>query len=253
MRIGLIGCGRVGVTIFYILKKHNRIVGVYDTNTRRKGIAQEVLGIKENPNHRTLIEQSDAIFLATPDDDILTAYRKLRVHVSGIKYVFHFSGILPASVMNKKKGVHRASIHPFATFPELIVPPRRKHLHLSIEGDNSAIKAARVIFRSKYFTLRKISKKDKPLYHLIGVFSSNLLIGLLASIYDMAKKLGWQHEEIRHMIHPIIEETLSNVRSSGLLESLSGPLQRGDVTTIRRHLKTLQYDSVFEKLPPSGN
>ena len=115
-------------------------------------------------------------------------------------------------------------------------------MYLSIEGDEQAIKAAHAIFRSEHFTLRRINRKDKPLYHLIGVFSSNLLIGLLASIYDMAEKLSWKDKKIRQLVYPIIEETLNNTKDSGILESLTGPLQRSDVATIKRHLKALQHD-----------
>jgi predicted short-subunit dehydrogenase-like oxidoreductase (DUF2520 family) len=248
MRIGLIGCGRVGVTLFYYLKRQNEIIGVYDTSRRNEGRARKILGIKENPNYTNLVQQSEALFLATPDDVIRTAYRRMRIHLHGPKYVYHFSGVLPAGIIPRRKNVYRASIHPFATFPTIVIPPKTKRYHLSIEGDEQAIKAARSIFSSRYFTLRKIDRTEKALYHLIGVFSSNLLIGLLASIYDMAGKLRWTEKDIRQLVYPIIEETFRNVKDTGLLESLTGPLQRGDVATIERHVKVLQHDRKLLKI-----
>ena len=240
MRIGLIGCGRVGVTIFYLLRKHNRIVGVYDTDVQKQRKAKRILHIKNNPHYRELISQSDALFIATPDDAILKAYKKTYKYLTGHKFVIHFSGILPAEILPKKRNIFRASIHPFATFPKIVIPPPRKHLFLSVEGDRQAVTATRVIFHPKYFTLMKLKKEDKPLYHLIGVFSSNLLVGLIASIYDMAGKLNWKQKDIHQLVYPIIEETLHNIKTHGLRKSLSGPLQRGDVDTIRRHLITLK-------------
>ena len=240
MRIGLIGCGRVGVTIFYFLKKNNRIVGVYDPDGQREKKAVEILRIRNNPDYRGLINQSEALFIATPDDAILKAYKKMSRHLTGPKLVFHFSGILRANILPKERNISRASIHPFATFPKIVIPPIRKHLFLSVEGDRQAVMGARVMFHPKYFTLMKLKKEDKAFYHLIGVFSSNLLVGLIASIYDMAGKLKWKEKDIHQLVYPIIEETLHNIKTHGLKESLSGPLQRGDVETIEKHLNTLK-------------
>jgi len=240
MRIGLIGCGRVGVTIFYLLKKHNTIVGVYDTDDKKERKAVKVLGIRNNSNYSEMIIRSDALFIATPDDTVLEAYKKMYRYLKETKLVFHFSGILPAKILSKKRNVFRASIHPFATFPEIMIPPARKHLFMSVEGDREAMMGARAIFHPEYFTLKRLKKEDKVFYHLIGVFSSNLLVGLVASIYDIVQKINWKEKDIDQLVYPIIEETLRNIKKHGLRKSLSGPLQRGDVETIKKHLKTLR-------------
>jgi predicted short-subunit dehydrogenase-like oxidoreductase (DUF2520 family) len=248
MRIGLIGCGRVGVTIFYLLRKHNRLVGAYDPNIRNQKAAARLLSIKDNPTYEDLINRSEALFIATPDDKIAEAYKQMQVYFSGKKYVFHFSGILPATVLPKKKNVFRASIHPFATFPRIVIPPKRMRYFLSIEGDPQAIRCGRAIFHSGHFTLKAINKKDKPYYHLIGVFSSNLLLGLLASTYSIAAKGAWTEKEIHQLVYPIIEETLENIRDFGLRDSLSGPLRRGDLETIEKHLLALRNDKRLLKI-----
>jgi predicted short-subunit dehydrogenase-like oxidoreductase (DUF2520 family) len=248
MRIGLIGCGRVGVTIFHILKKRHKVIGVYDTNKKSEQTAIRLLGIHENPPYRELIEQCEVIFLATPDDSLAKAYNKMYNQLSGTKYVFHFSGILPADILLPKKNVHRASVHPFATFPEITVRARSRPFVLSIEGDRAAVSKARNIFSPKYFTLKHLRKQDKTLYHLIGVFSSNLLVGLLAAIYELAQKLKWKEDEIHQLVYPIIEETLGNIKKHGIRSSLSGPLSRGDIETVQTHLKALKKDKRLLKI-----
>lgn len=240
MRIGLIGCGRVGVTIFYLLRRHNTIVGVYDTDRQKERKAVKMLGIRNNPDYREMISQCDALFIATPDDSILKAYKSMSGYLKETKLVFHFSGILSAKILPKKRNVFRASIHPFATFPKIVIPPTRKHLFISVEGDRQAVKGAHDIFHPKYFTLKRLKKEDKVLYHLIGVFSSNLLLGLIASIHDIAERIDWKEKDIHQLVYPIIEETLHNIKKHGLDESLSGPLQRCDVETVKKHLKTLK-------------
>jgi predicted short-subunit dehydrogenase-like oxidoreductase (DUF2520 family) len=241
MRIGLIGCGRVGVTMFYLLKQNNRIVGVYDINRRRQRKAAQVLGAKSNPRLDLLVDRSQALFLATPDDAIRTAYEHVRKHIRSLKFIYHFSGSLPSTVIPKTQNISRASVHPFATFPRIVIPPRRKYL-VSIEGDRSALKAAKVIFKTQHFTFRRITRQQKITYHLAGVFSSNLLVGLVASIYKLGRKINLSENEIHQLVFPIIDETLSNIKRHGLQNALSGPLQRGDTETIKKHLKALNKD-----------
>lgn len=248
MRIGLIGCGRVGVTIFRILKQRHKIIGVYDINKKNERRAIRLLGVRRNPPYRELIEQCEAIFIATPDDALVKAYEKMYDYLSGTKYVLHFSGILPADVLSKKKNVQRASVHPFATFPEIAIRARKRPFILSIEGDRAAIDKAKSIFGPKHFTLKRLRKKDKTHYHLIGVFSSNLLVGLLAAIYEITQKLKWKEDEIHQLVYPIIAQTLQNIEQYGLKRSLSGPIPRGDIETIKKHLKALKKDKRLSKI-----
>jgi predicted short-subunit dehydrogenase-like oxidoreductase (DUF2520 family) len=248
MRIGLIGCGRVGVTIFNILKKRHNVVGVYDINKKHERIAIRLLGVRKNPPYRELIKQSEVLFLATPDDALVKAYKNMYNHLTGPKYVLHFSGIMPADILPKKRNIYRASVHPFATFPEIAIQTRKQPFILSIEGDRAAVNMARRIFPPKHFILKRLRKQDKTLYHLVGVFSSNLLVGLLAVISDIARKVNWKEDEIRQLVYPIIEETMKNIKKHGLRNSLSGPLARGDVKTVQTHLDALRKNKSLLKI-----
>ncbi|MCK4251700.1 DUF2520 domain-containing protein, partial [candidate division WOR-3 bacterium] len=238
--IGLIGCGKVGTTIFHLLKKHNHITGVYDINKKNEKRALKLLRIKRKLTLDELCIKSQALFFATPDDKILAAYKKAKPFIKGKKYIFHFSGLLPAGIFPKSKNTYRASVHPFATFPKISIPATRKKYILFIEGDTPATKAAKRIFIKKYFIINKIRKEQKIYHHLIGVFSSNLMIGLISAIYEMTKSTHWNNKEINDVIMPIIKETLNNIEINGIKNALSGPLERGDIEIIKKHLKTLK-------------
>ncbi|UCD19109.1 MAG: DUF2520 domain-containing protein [candidate division WOR-3 bacterium] len=248
MRIGLIGCGRVGTAIFCILRRDNKITGVYDIRKKNERTTAKLLKIRENPGLREIISRSEAIFIATPDDEILNAFANISRHIRKRTYIFHFSGMLTADIIPKSKKIYRASVHPFATFPAAKSHPKRKHIFLSVEGDAPAVKMLRKIFRSKHFTIRKIRKVDKAAYHLIGVFSSNLLIGLIASIDRLAAKIGWRRSDFERMIFPLIEETLHNIKKYGVQDALTGPLARGDVGIIRKHLSSLKHERTLRNV-----
>lgn len=242
MDIGLIGCGKVGTSLFYLLKKNNRIIGVYDIKKRNQRRTVKHIKILKNASYKEICIKSQALFFATPDDKIVTAFTKAKPFLEGKKYVFHFSGMLPSTIFSKSKKIHRASVHPFTTFPEIIMSPIRQKYNLFIEGDDSALRAARRIFVSKYFKIQKIAKQYKTKYHLIGVFSSNLLVGLISAIEGLSRDIGWTKRDTSDVISPIIKTTLDNVIKNGVKKALSGPLKRGDISTIEKHLKILRKD-----------
>ncbi len=247
MKIGLIGCGKVGTTLFYLLKKKNHIVGVYDRNKKNKKRALRLLSIKKNPSLEKLCMTSEALFFATPDDQITKAYGKVEPYITSKKYIYHFSGLLRSDIFPKSKGVFRGSVHPFATFPKINILPRRKYI-VFIEGDNGALKAAKKIFPKKYFALKMLNKKEKEIYHLVGVFSSNFIVGLMSATQELAKQLKWGTKEIEDYISPIIEETLRNIESYGIKNALSGPLERGDIEVVKTHLKALSKNKNLQNI-----
>jgi len=245
MKIGLIGCGKVGITLCYLLKKNNHIMGVYDINKRNEKRALRLLHIKKNLTLRELCRVSEVLFFATPDDQILRAYKKAKSFIIGEKYIFHFSGLLPAMIFPKRATIYRGSVHPFATFPMITIPPTRKNFFLFIEGDPKAQMVARKIFPKRYFILRKINKKDKETHHLIGVFSSNLLVGLMLAIYELTRSIHWEEKDFYNVVYPLIEETLVNIKKYGVSKALSGPIRRGDVKVIKKHLKALKKNKTL--------
>jgi len=245
MKIGLIGCGHLGLTIGYFLKKSSRLYGVYDIDKKALTRAIRILKIKHNPDYKRLIKECNILLFATPDDKILDAFKKAKKYFTDKKYLFHFSGLLPAEIFPKNKNIYRATLHPFATFPRIIIPPHRKKYILFFQGDKQSYRVTCAIFLRKNFLIRSISKKQKPIYHLLGVFSSNLLVALNEAIWCLAKRLKWTEKEFKEVIFPMIVETISNVKEYGVKNGLSGPMVRGDIKSIKKHMIILKKDPKF--------
>ncbi|UCC12138.1 MAG: DUF2520 domain-containing protein [candidate division WOR-3 bacterium] len=240
MKIGLIGCGKVGTTLCYLLKRDHRIVGVYDINKINERRTKKLLNISRNPDLETLCRESTVLFIATPDDEIVRAFQTIRPYLTGTTYIYHFSGLLPSTVFKKTRSSYRGSVHPFASFPFIIIPPQRRQYPLFIEGDEPALRTAAVLFRSVRFSITRIRRNRKRLYHLLGVFASNFLTGLLYAVRRLSRKLHVNEEVLDGAVLAIMRETLDNVNRYGLNNSLSGPLQRGDTGTVKEHLHALK-------------
>ena len=239
MLFSLIGCGKVGVTMAYFLSRRHRLVGIYDINRVALRRAMRVLGIASSPAYPLFLKTSEVVLIAVPDDRIRAVYRKIYRHLPPSVCVIHFSGALPAQVFPKRRRLARGAAHPFATFPRLLLPPPRKRYPLFIQGDRTAMTIMRRLFTADHFTLIPISLRRKGFVHLAGVMASNLLVGLVAAARQCGRKAGWSDRQIQTILVPLMTETMMNIQTLGLKQALSGPVRRGDLHTVRLHLKLL--------------
>jgi predicted short-subunit dehydrogenase-like oxidoreductase (DUF2520 family) len=92
-------------------------------------------------------------------------------------------------------------------------------------------------------TAYSIRKRDKAAYHAWGTFASPLLTALLATTEEVAKLAGVPRKEAKRRIIPILQQTLANYAAFGASGAFSGPIVRGDVDTVKRHLRVLRQGS----------
>ncbi|MEO0190568.1 MAG: DUF2520 domain-containing protein, partial [candidate division WOR-3 bacterium] len=130
--------------------------------------------------------------------------------------------------------------HPFATFPKIIIPPKKSRYTIFLQGDREAIRIVPAIFSKQSFSIRRIDKMTKPFYHLLGVYSSNFIVALIEAIDIIGRKTKLDKKTFEKAVVQILNETLNNIKTYGTKESLSGPIVRGDITTIRKHLQILR-------------
>jgi predicted short-subunit dehydrogenase-like oxidoreductase (DUF2520 family) len=185
---------------------------------------------------------SDIIWLCHTDDALKETARLLarRAGWKG-KIVFHSSGALSSSVLQplSRAGAHTASLHPMMTF----VPgtnPRMRGVPFAVEGDRQAVAVARRITQALGAEVFEIAKEAKVLYHALGSFSSPLVVATLAAAERVGCAAGLSRTQTRKLIGPILAQTLKNYMEHGAAAAYSGPIKRGDLETIRGHLRELK-------------
>jgi predicted short-subunit dehydrogenase-like oxidoreductase (DUF2520 family) len=110
----------------------------------------------------------------------------------------------------------------------------------AVEGDRTAVRLARRIVRDLKARAFTISKRNKPLYHAFGSFSSPMVIATLAMAERVAAAAGVPAHMQREVMLPIVRKTFSNYLEASAAKAFSGPIARGDVNTLRRHLRALR-------------
>ncbi|HEY2171915.1 MAG TPA: DUF2520 domain-containing protein [Candidatus Angelobacter sp.] len=185
---------------------------------------------------------SDIVWICHTDD-ALAETAKLLARKPGWagKIVLHSSGALSSDVLSplKRKGASTASLHPMMTF----VPgatPRMEEVPFAVEGESRAVVVARKIVRDLGAESFPIKKAAKPLYHALGSFSSPLIVAALVTAERVGHGAGLTASQTRRVMAPILRQTLKNYAERGAAAAFSGPIKRGDLNTVLRHLKELK-------------
>ncbi|MGC1371305.1 MAG: DUF2520 domain-containing protein [Candidatus Sulfotelmatobacter sp.] len=185
--------------------------------------------------------RAEIVWFCVPDREIASAAESLSEATDWHgKVALHSSGALTSDTLEvlRRRGAAVASIHPLMTFVRgsRALP---KGAPFALEGDPKALRVARALvlkLRGDPFT---IHKRDKGAYHAWGMFLSPLFIALLAAAERVASAAGFRRPDARKRMLPILRQTLSNYERMGAPQSFSGPIARGDVDTVSRHLKEL--------------
>lgn len=229
-------------------------------------IGDSVRPFTDNPRAASL---GKWIFLTAPDDEIIPMVKELSPLNLKNKLVCHCSGILSAEVLNplKKQGAHTASLHPVQTFSSRECEPDIfRNIYFTLEGEDRACSKLKDMVKKWGGVPLTIQKDQKPGYHAACSLSSNLMIALVHTAAGIIKPLGIKKEKEYQILLPLIRQTLSNIEEKGLQESLTGPVVRGDLQTVKTHLAALRkvpqayhlyrnlagraLETAAEKIPP---
>ncbi len=186
---------------------------------------------------------SDIVWLTVPDDAIAgVALRLSQDRKTGRGDLF----FTPAEHCTsedlaplRKQGARVASVHPMMTFVRGETP-EMAGVSFAVEGDAAAVRVARSIVEDFDANAFVIQKQKKALYHAFGSFCSPLMIALLATMEEVAEAAGVRPQDIKTIMTPLLWQTLRNYLKKDAASAFSGPLVRGDVATIERHLAGLK-------------
>jgi len=244
--IAIIGPGNLGAALAVSLRRAG-----YDLDivVSRRGAGSlkraEALGRELEACAYTGLQDVKArvLWFCVPDSQIAAVSSKYarQLNTARGSIALHSSGALASDELQslRKKGAAVASVHPMMTFVRGS-RPSLAGIPFALEGDAAAVKTARRIVLDLGAHAFPIRKKDKAAYHAWGAFASPLLTSLLRASERVAEIAGVDRESARRRMIPILLQTLANYASFGAAGALSGPIVRGDVETVRKHLKVLR-------------
>lgn len=241
--IGIIGAGKVGTSLgAYFLKRSVAVTGFYDavtdnaldaakrTTTRCYGSLGEVLAANE------------VLFITVPDDRIASVWEQCRAYPIAGRCFFHCSGALSSEVFagNAETGVFVGSAHPVCAVSSRASADIFSGKFFVMEGDATGIELLKSLMMQTRNPYHVIGRDEKVKYHAAAVASSNLFCALAQMSEDWLMACGFDSTSAHEMLTPLMQGNVDNIVARGCLEALTGPVERGDIGTVARHLDTLE-------------
>lgn len=273
MKIGIIGGGKVGSTLArHLSTRLVSIVGSSSEKTIHLATKYKVPFM----THAELAAKADLVLLTVPDRQIAIVAKSLAEKAQQEPAIestiyLHCSGSLDLSPLKPLQdvGASVGSLHPLQSFAgENTV---LKGIYMAIDGDEKAQQAAHelaTILEGRSF---HVPAADRPLYHAAACICANYTVTLQAmaqelmsrwlaptKISDSAKgsnneapanvsgsgavimdstkpsKVAWQ------ALLPLFQGVATNLeKAENPGSALTGPIARGDISTIESHLAVL--------------
>ena len=244
MRIGFIGAGKVGFSLGKYFAEHDlHVSGYYSRNLDSSKEAAVFTNSKYYECLKDIIKESDTLFLTVTDSAVSDVYSEILKYDLRGKIIAHCSGAMTSEVFSgiSQRGALGCSVHPICAVNSKVTGYQDlSQAYFTIEGEEEG----------KLFALLKqcgnkvegLSAECKISYHCAAVFASNLVIALYEQAADMLKECGLSKEFSGKALRPLFFQNCMNIVKKGTEESLTGPIERGDEKTVKKHLSVLLED-----------
>lgn len=249
----IIGAGKVGTSLGLALaSKGFKLKYISDCNPDARRQARRVIKKGQTTEDNRLAAQTAEIsFICVPDGSIRNVVKELSDLDLDGHFVFHTSGAVSSRVLHPlaRQGAHVASFHPVQTFATTRPDPDIfRGIFFSLEGEAKAVELGQSLAEKLQSGVILISPANKPLYHLACSMASNFMVVLLSEVKDLFELLGLDEKACLEVIYPLLTRTLLNIKELGCEQSLTGPILRGDLKTVKEHLRALSSKPDLEKL-----
>ena len=182
---------------------------------------------------------ADLVLIATPDAAIADAASAVAPSLRAGALVVHLSGACTLDELHKlrvaRPDVELGSLHPLQSLPSSDVGVARLPGSWCAVDGPADVERLAISLGMRPF---RVSDANRVTYHAAATVASNHLVALLGQAARLADAAGVPPAAF----FPLVRATLENVETLGPEAALTGPVARGDVDTVRRHLEALPDD-----------
>jgi len=247
--VGVIGPGRAGAGLALALTRAGHRVFLHGRRVRAVP-APLALTVAADGTPPPWIGQVAVLLLAVRDDAVQPLAQTLADagSIAESHVILHLSGVLGQEALAPLLPTRAAlgSMHPLQTIADAErAPERLVGAWAAVEGMPRAVEAAEAIARAVGLRPFRVAPKVKAVYHAGAVFASNYFVVVEAVAQRLLRHAGLTDEDAWEALRPLVRGTLENIERDGPAAALTGPVRRGDVDTIARHLAALTMDDAI--------
>ncbi|MDR3295747.1 MAG: DUF2520 domain-containing protein [Clostridiales Family XIII bacterium] len=240
-KIGFIGAGKVGCTLGKYLS--GRGLHIYGYYSRTAGSAEEAAAFtqSENLTFEEAVRGSDLLFLTVPDAALAEVWARVRALPVEGKTLCHCSGLYSSRVFQgaEQAGAQGFSLHPLCAVHDSWSSYRQMdRVYFTLDGAGES-RHMQTLLAHLENPVEAIDPANKARYHAAAVFFSNLVIGLAKTGTDLFLECGLREDFAQNAWRSLFLKNAENAAGAGLADALTGPVERGDALSVRKHIDCL--------------
>lgn len=250
-KVGFIGAGKVGFSLGKLFAEGGiHVTGYYSRHVESAEQAAHFTQSNVYIDCRELVNDSNVIFLTVPDREIKSVYDQIKGFDLKGKQICHCSGALTAKEAFRdieKFGATGYSIHPlFPVSSKLTSYREMSGAFFCLEGEEKGLQEWENLL-NPICHVKKIDGSCKVKYHAACAIASNLYCAIMQLSLELLADCNFSQEEALKALAPLVQSNLNHILEDGPVNALTGPVERGDVSTVEKHLTVLESD-VDQKL-----
>lgn len=229
----------------YLIDRGKTVTGYYSQTYENAAAAAEFTGTDCFRTMEELVDLSDTLMITTPDDEIRNVWDRMKEMSIDERVICHCSGSLSSDVFNGIDGkkAFGASIHPMLAFRDRFSSyGQLNNCFFTLEGDPDALRRLRELLEEAGNPYCMIRAEDKAKYHCAASILSNDVLALLDMGFGLLRQCGFTEKEAVDAASALVRGNVENVLANGTVSSMTGPILRGDVSTVEKHLGVLAGD-----------
>ncbi len=241
-RIGVVGAGRVGAVLAAALRAAGHEVSAVAGESRASRARIDALLPGVRVDKPTAVSRSCDLLLLTVPDDMLANVVSMLSASGAIRegqYVVHTSGkhglavLAPAAAL----GARVLAMHPAMTFTGTAIDlGRLPGCVFGVTAEEGTVELAGGLVGDLGGRTVWVPEDRRVLYHAGLAHGANHLVTLVAQAMDLLRASG--ADDPAATLRPLLNAALDNALTSGDA-ALTGPIVRGDVETVRAHLRDI--------------
>lgn len=184
----------------------------------------------------------DVVVLATPDGEVARVAVKVAQEAAPSALLVHLAGSFGLDVFDEARALRPdlrvAALHPLMAIPTPELGVRRlAGGRCGVAGDAEVLEIASALGAEPFV----VTDEERIRYHAAAVVASNHVVALLGHLERLAASANLSSDAFL----PLVRDAVDAVEDLGAAAALTGPVARGDASTIAAHLAALPPAEVF--------
>jgi len=242
LRIGFIGAGRLGAALAWSLAERGlRVIAVASiVPADAERFAAPIAGCRVASNNQEVVDTCDLVFVTTPDGAISATAAQVRWR-RGMAAV-HCSGVTEVAALDSaaRDGATTGGFHPMQTFGDPAAAVRSlPGCTITIEAQEPLNSTLVGISQRLECRVNRLPPGMRGRYHAAAGYTSQFINALFAEAATIWQSWGATEEDAVRALLPLARGTLASIESAGIAAGMPGPVSRGDVGSIEKHVAAL--------------